>query len=171
MELKLSEHIRNTISLLYKQKTGWNSDIWNFFSEKNELFFNFGLFSLKLRFLSPAMFENVIVTSYVDWFSWFWYQWKEETLPYTMVSNNHTLVPSISSSWGGGNHPPPLGKPCYKKRLGRTRVKEFTNLWVCPRTIGRVYSILHEGRLCAESFEITFAVACCWLWGEIEEKK
>ena len=34
MVLKLSGHVRNTISLLYKQKTGWNSDIWNFFSEK-----------------------------------------------------------------------------------------------------------------------------------------
>ena len=65
MVLKLSGHVRNTISLLYKQKTGWNSDIWNFFSEKIDFFSNFGLFSLKIHFLSPAMFENVIVTSYV----------------------------------------------------------------------------------------------------------
>ena len=28
---KLTEHVRNSIFLLYKQKTGWNSDIWNFF--------------------------------------------------------------------------------------------------------------------------------------------
>ena len=45
------------------QKLGWNSDIWNFFSEKMDFFVNFGLCSLKIRFLSPAMFENVIVTS------------------------------------------------------------------------------------------------------------
>ena len=77
MVLKLSGHVRNTISLLYKQNTRWNSDIWNFFSEKMDFFFNFGLFSLKLRFLSPAMFGNVIVTSCVDRFSWFWYQWKD----------------------------------------------------------------------------------------------
>ena len=40
MDLKLKEHVRNTISLLYKQKIGWNSDIWNIFSEK----INFGLY-------------------------------------------------------------------------------------------------------------------------------
>ena len=40
-----------------------------FFSDKMIFFFNFGIFSLKIRFLSPTMFENVIVTSYVDRFS------------------------------------------------------------------------------------------------------
>ena len=29
MDLKLTEHVRNPISLLYKQKTWRNSDIWN----------------------------------------------------------------------------------------------------------------------------------------------
>ena len=68
MVLKLSGHVKNTISLFYKEKTGWNSDIWNFFSEKMDFFFNFGLFSLKIRLLSLAMIENVIVTSYVRHF-------------------------------------------------------------------------------------------------------
>ena len=36
MDLKLTEKVRNTISLLYKQKTGWNSDIWNFFRDKTK---------------------------------------------------------------------------------------------------------------------------------------
>ena len=31
--LKLTEHVGITISLLYKQKTRWNSDIQNFYSE------------------------------------------------------------------------------------------------------------------------------------------
>ena len=31
--LKLTEHVVITISLLYKQKTRWNSDIQNFYSE------------------------------------------------------------------------------------------------------------------------------------------
>ena len=74
MVLKLSGLVRNIISLLYKQKSGWNSDTWNFFSKKIDFFFNFGLFSLKIGFLSLAMFENVIVMSYIDQFSWFWYQ-------------------------------------------------------------------------------------------------
>ena len=99
MVLKPSGHVRNTISLLYMQKTGWNSDFLELFLERIDfLGVNFGLCSLKINFLSPAMFENVIVTSYVDRFSWFWYKWKEETLPYTMVPDDHTLGPSISSS-------------------------------------------------------------------------
>ena len=32
MMLKLTEHVGITISLLYKQKTWWNSDIQNFYS-------------------------------------------------------------------------------------------------------------------------------------------
>ena len=31
--LKLTEHVGITIFLLYKQKTRWNSDIQNFYSE------------------------------------------------------------------------------------------------------------------------------------------
>ena len=34
MDLKLTEHVRNTIPLIYKQTIGWNTDIWNFFSKK-----------------------------------------------------------------------------------------------------------------------------------------
>ena len=33
MMLKLTEHVGITILLLYKQKTRWNSDIQNFYSE------------------------------------------------------------------------------------------------------------------------------------------
>ena len=58
------------------------------------------------------MFYYVIVTSYVDRFSWFWYQWKEETLPFSMVPNNYTLGVSISSSQGVITTP---RKTCYKK--------------------------------------------------------
>ena len=36
-----------------------------FLAKNNDFFLKFGLFSLKIRFLSPAMFENVIVTSYL----------------------------------------------------------------------------------------------------------
>ena len=43
VRLKLTEHVRITISLLYKQKTRWNSDIQNFYSE----IFNFRLFYAK----------------------------------------------------------------------------------------------------------------------------
>ena len=42
--LKLTEHVGITIFLLYKQKTRWNSDIQNFYSEIWN-FLNFRLFS------------------------------------------------------------------------------------------------------------------------------
>ena len=67
MVLKLSGNVRNTISLLYEQKTGPEKPgeiliFGTFLAKKKMIFFYFGLFSLKIRFLSPAMFENVIVT-------------------------------------------------------------------------------------------------------------
>ena len=62
--------------------------------------------SLKIDIFRSAMLYYIIVTSYVDRFSWFWYQWKEETLPFTMVPNNYTLGASIWNSQGGGNHTP-----------------------------------------------------------------
>ena len=40
MDLKLTELVRNPVFLLYKQKIGRISDIWNFFSEK----IKFGLY-------------------------------------------------------------------------------------------------------------------------------
>ena len=55
--------------------------------------------SLEIGFFRSVMFEKVIVTSYVSRFSKFWYQWKGETLPYTMVLHTYTLGMSISSSW------------------------------------------------------------------------
>ena len=45
MMLKLTEHVGITISLLYKLKTRWNSDIQNFYSK----IVNFRLFYAKNR--------------------------------------------------------------------------------------------------------------------------
>ena len=50
---------------IYK-KPGENPIFGTFLAKKLIFFFNFGLFSLKIRILSPAMIENVIVTSYAD---------------------------------------------------------------------------------------------------------
>ena len=116
MVLKLSGHVRNTIFLLYKQKTGWNSDIWNFFSKKID-FFSFFI-SLKIRFLSPAMFENVIVIVIFMILAWvkrgdptLYHQWYQTIILWARQFQVHKGVLAT-----------PLGKPCYKKMLGRTRV-------------------------------------------------
>ena len=62
MMLKLTEHVEITISLLYKQKPRWNSDIQNFYSE----ILNFRLFYAKnpnlAQFSGPACFYDVITT-------------------------------------------------------------------------------------------------------------
>ena len=47
--------------------------------------------SLKINIFRLVMFYNVIVKSYVDRFSWFWYEWIEETQLYNMVLNNYTF--------------------------------------------------------------------------------
>ena len=115
MVLKLSGHVRNTISLLYMQKTGWNSDIWNFFSEKIDFFVNFGLSLLKIRFLSPAMFENVIVTSYAADFHDFGINGKRR--PYPPIPWYQTIILWTRQFQVHKGVVTPLGKPCTKKGL------------------------------------------------------
>ena len=57
--LKLTEHVGITIFLLYKQKTWWNSDIQNFYSEILN-FLNFRLFSAENR---NFQVQHVFMTS------------------------------------------------------------------------------------------------------------
>ena len=59
MMLKLTEHVGITISLLYKQKTWWNSDIQNFYSEILN-FLNFRLVFPKNR---NFQVQHVFITS------------------------------------------------------------------------------------------------------------
>ena len=101
--------------------------IFGTFLEKQLIFF----FSILVYFhwnsafwVRPCLKTSLWSHTLTD-FPWFWYQWKEEkpTL-YHWYQTNHTLGLSISSSWEGWVTTP-LGKPCYKKRLGRTRVKDF----------------------------------------------
>ena len=60
--LKLTEHVGITNSLFYKQKTRWNSDIQNFYSE----ILNFRLFNANNHNLAqisgPACLYDVITT-------------------------------------------------------------------------------------------------------------
>ena len=58
MDLTLTEHVRNTISLLYKQKTGQNSDFCKFFSEK----INFGHFGLHFAENKHFQVGHVLIT-------------------------------------------------------------------------------------------------------------
>ena len=127
MVLKLSGHVRNTISLLHMQKTGWNSDIWNFFSEKNGFFCQFwSMFTENPIFESGHVWKrhcNVI-------------RWPIFMILVSMERGDPTLYYGTKQSHFGpvnfkfirGVVTTPLGKPCYKKRLGRTRVNKATGI-------------------------------------------
>ena len=58
MVRKISGHVRNTISLLYKQKTVWNSDIWNFFNKKIVFFQFWCIFSENPLFESGHVWKR-----------------------------------------------------------------------------------------------------------------
>ena len=134
MDLKLKEHIRNTISLLYKQKPG-EIPIFGIFLAKNSIL---AYILLKINIFRSVMFYYVIVTSYVDRFLWFWYQGKEKTLFYTMVPNNYTLGMSISKSQGVVITP--LRKMCYQKK--KKKVEEDEG-WVITVTVYQWPDQLH----------------------------
>ena len=102
--LKLTEHVRNTISLLYKQKPGWNSDIWNFFWRK----FNFALYFPENRLFQVGH----VWKRHCDVIRWPIFKilvsMEKETLPYRPTIWYHTLIlwACQSQVHGGGNHPP-----------------------------------------------------------------
>ena len=68
--LKLTEHVVITIFLLYKQKTRWNSDIQNFYSEifdfspifrKKIAIFRFGMFLWRHNYVTPCPILLILV--------------------------------------------------------------------------------------------------------------
>ena len=69
------------------------------------------------------MFENVIVTFTLTDFHDFGINGKRRPYPIPWYQTIILWARQFQVHKGCGNHPPPLGKPCYKKRLGRTRVK------------------------------------------------
>ena len=62
MDIKLTEHVRNTIYLLYKQKLGEMLILLTFLAKKSNLAF----ISLKIDIFRSAMIYYINVTSYVD---------------------------------------------------------------------------------------------------------
>ena len=86
--------------------------------------------SLKIGILRSAMFENVIVTSYVGRFSKYWYQYKGGTLPYTMVPHTHTLGLSIKFI---GWYPPTSGRCVTGNTLGRRVLSR--NRWFMKKVL------------------------------------
>ena len=120
MVLKLSGHVRNTISLLYKQKTGWNSDIWNFFNEKIDFFSILVYFHWNSAFwVRPCLKTSLWRHTLTD-FHDFGINGKRRPYPIPWYQTIILWVRQFQVHEGVVTTP--LGKPCYKKRLGRTRV-------------------------------------------------
>ena len=115
--LKLSGHVRITISLLYKQKTGWNSDIWNFFSEKYWFFSILVCFHWKSAFwVRPCLKTSLWRHTLTD-FHDFGINGKKR--PYPIPWYQAIILWARQFQVHKGVVTTPLGtmKPCYKKGL------------------------------------------------------
>ena len=120
MVLKLSGHVTNTIFLLYKQNTGWNSDIWNFFSEKIDFFAILVYFHWKSAFwVRPCLKTSLWRHTLTDFHD---FGVNGKKWPYPIPRYQTIILCSRQFQVHKGVVTTPLGKPCYKKRLGRTRV-------------------------------------------------
>ena len=121
MQLKLTEYVRITISLLGKKP----SEIPMFITFQRNYFYYYYYISLKTGYFELGDNYDVTVTSYLWCWYLFWYVWKEEAPSYTMVPTRCFCGVLFSSSQGVVTSPL-FGKTCYKKGLGKTRVnKDF----------------------------------------------
>ena len=86
------------------------------------LFFFFVYIFNMFKILRSCLHYDVRVTSNVDGWYLFWYQWKEETYSYTVVANIRVQdVYYRKSRWRLQQRP--LQRTFYRKWLRRTRVK------------------------------------------------
>ena len=118
MDLKLTEHVRNAISLLCKQKNRWSSDIWNFFSKK----INFGLyFAENLHFqVGPVLLSHCDV---IRWLIFMILVSMERGDPTLYYGTNQLYFGHVNFKvTGDGNHPQ---EDVLRKRLRKTRVKIY----------------------------------------------
>ena len=121
MDLKLTEHVINAISLLYKHKIGWNSDIWNFLAKKLVLH----IFRWKLTFEGRSCIITSLWRHTLTNFHDFGINRKKRPYPILWYQTIILWVCQFQVH-RGSNHPPQedvlqkrLRKTCYKKGSGR----------------------------------------------------
>ena len=147
MVLKLSGHVRNTVSLLYKQKSGWNSDFWNFFSEKMDFFFQFWF-----TFTENPLFESGHVWKrHCDII-----RWPIFMILVSMERGDPTLYHGTKQSYFGPvNFKLPLVNHVTKKGLvgqglnQKHHANMYCSIWNCmsiPDTSFSWYPIFHPVR-------------------------
>ena len=116
--LKLTEHVRNTIFLLYKQKTGWNSDIWNFFWRK---------FKFALYFPENRLFQvGHVWKRHCDVIRWPIFKIcvsMERGDPPLYYDTTHLYFGHVNLKFMGRGDHPPLGRCVTENTLGRRGLK------------------------------------------------
>ena len=127
--------MRNTISLLYKQKTGWNSDIWNFFWRK----FNFALY-----FPENRLFQvDHVWKRHCDVIRWPIFKIlvsMERGDPPLYYGTTHSYFGHVNLKFMRGVvTTPPLRKMCYGKYLRKTRVNrqngQISDILIAPTIV------------------------------------
>ena len=133
MVLKHSGHVTNTIFLLYKQKTGWNSDIWNFFSEQMDVFLDFVfvfvfVFQFRSIFTENPLFEFGHVwkrhCDVIHWPIFMILVSMERRDPTLYYGTKQLYFGPVNFKFIGG------GKPCYKKGLVGLGLVPYFNILV-----------------------------------------
>ena len=126
MVLKLSGHVRSTISLLYKQKTGWNSDIWNFFSEKIDFFSILVYFHWNSAFWVRQCLKTSLWRHTLTDFHDFGINGKRR--PYPIPWYQQSYFGPVNFKFMRGNHPPLVNHVTKKGLVGRGLMNCCTKL-------------------------------------------
>ena len=116
-------YVRNYMFYFISQKPGripYLKPFWTDFSILANVLLKFGYFGVR-----PCL--RLIVTSYVGCLYLFWYVWKVKTHSYTVAPIGRIWRVIFLSSQGVVTTLLP-GKPCYRKGLGKARVKGVLHL-------------------------------------------
>ena len=106
MVLKLSGHVRNTVSLLYMQKTRWNSDIGNFLSEKMDFLSILVYVHWKSAFWDRPCLKMSLWRHTLTDFHDFGINGKRRPYPIPWYQTNILWACQVQVHKGSGNHPP-----------------------------------------------------------------
>ena len=133
MVVKLSGHVRNTISLLYKQKTRAKFRYLELFLEKKLFFFSILVyFHWKSAWVRPCLKTSLWRHTLTD-FHVFGINRKRR--PYPIPWYQTIVLWARQFQVHKGVVTTPFGKPCCKNRLGRTRVKPATCVLKCNECV------------------------------------
>ena len=137
MDLNLQNMLETPFPFFISRKAGEIPIFGTFLAKKSILAY----ISLKINIFRLAMFYYVILMSYVARFSGFWYQWKEETLPYTN-GTKQLYFGHVNFKFTEGIVTNPLRKMCDKKGSGRRGINLVILEWPVFHLLKRSNSVI-----------------------------